>query len=305
MRHRFRPLSEDCVGAGGATGEDSPMPSRVRTARRADIPSLARLCRAAVGPHDYVLSYLEEMVAGREVRIVDEGGRIVAMAGITECADGALWLGQLRTHPRFRRRGYATRLLDDAFARVVREGRPALRLWASRRNKVGLAVFEGSGFRRIATFTRRAAAPMGGRQPASVGQGMLVTAGVTRLWTRWRRSTACRRGRGYVDYRWHFVPLARQVLKVMRRRKELYVLGDAACVLWREDGDPAVYGAVLAGGRDTLLLMRRLAAMTRRDRVEVFLPEPSPLVHAARRAGFGPAEWGRAAILFERPNPRR
>lgn len=272
------------------------MSPHVRAARRADLPALVRLCRAAVGPHDYVLSYLADMVAGREVRVVDDGRRIVAMVGITECADGALWLGQLRTHPRFRRRGYATRLLDDAYAKVVRERRPGLRLWTSRRNRIGQALFEGNGFRRIATFTRMAAAGAAGRK------NVRQAAGVTRLWERWTRSPAHRDGRGYVGYRWHFVPLTRPVFNLMRRRNELYVQRRAVCVLWSEDEDAALHGAVIAGGRQALLLMRRAAAAMGRERVEVFLPRRSRLVRAARRAGYAMAEWGVAAILFERSN---
>lgn len=287
------------------------MPLQVRTARRADLRALARLCRAAVGPHDYVLSYLKEMVAGREVRVVTEAGRIVAMARVTECVDGALWLGQLRTHPRFRRRGYATLLLDDAFARVVREGRPALRLWTSRRNRASQAVFKHDGFRPVAFFRRMTAPaipgrPAGGRPGVqAVRHGRPAWFGAGRLWARWKRSAAHRAGRGYVEYRWHFAALTRRVLGTLRRRGELYVLGAAACVLWTEDRDPAAYGAVLSGGRVTLLLMRRLAARLGRERVEVFLPRSPLLIRAARRAGYGPAEWGRAAILFARTNDGR
>lgn len=281
------------------------MPPHIRTARRADIPALARLCRAAVGPHDYVLGYLAEMVGGREARIVEQRGRPVAMAGITECADGGLWLGQLRTHPRFRRSGYATLLLDDAFRRVVREHRPALRLWTSRRNIGAQALFTRNGFRRVATFTRVMAAAVPGdasrgEQPVEVSPARLAA-----LWARWERSGVRRSGRGYVEYRWHFVPLSRTILREMIARGEVFASRGSAAMLWSEKGDPAAYGTVLAGGRTALLAMRRLAGALRRDRVEVFLPDTPGLVRAARAAGFGPAEWGREAILFERPNRRR
>jgi len=280
------------------------VPPRVRTARRADIPALARLCRAAVGPHDYVLGYLAEMVGGREARIVEQRGRPVAMAGITECADGGLWLGQLRTHPRFRRSGYATLLLNDAFRRVVRERRPALRLWTSRRNLAAQALFARTGFLRVATFTRVVApalpVPARAAQPVPPGAARLGA-----LWRRWERSAGCRSGRGYVEYRWHFVPLSRTVLREMTARGEVFASRGSAAVLWSEKGDPAAYGTVLAGRQAALLEMRRLAGALHRDRVEVFLPDSPALVRAARAAGFGPAEWGREAILFERPNRRQ
>jgi hypothetical protein len=258
-----------------------------------------------VGSDDYVLGYLAEMVAGREARLVEERGRIVAMAGITECADGALWLGQLRTHPRFRRSGYATRLLDDAFRQVVRDHRPALRLWTSRRNAASQALFARNGFRRVATFTRVMAPALSGSASLTSRLRDAAPARVAAVWERWRRSGAGRSGHGYVEYQWHFVPLSPAVFRKMSRRGDVFASGRSAAVLWSEDGDPAAYGAVLAGGRPTLYWMRRLAAGLRRERVEVFLPDSPGLIQAARAAGFGPAGWGREAILFERSNPRR
>jgi ribosomal protein S18 acetylase RimI-like enzyme len=282
----------------------------VRTARPADLPVLARLCRAAVGSHDYVLGYLPEMVAAREARVVEQDGRVVALTGITECADGALWLGQLRTDPRFRRRGFATLLLDDAFERVVREGRPALRLWTSRRNAAAQVLFARDGFRRVAGFTRMAA-PAGGRRAGGrrgrrapvAGAGETVRPAV--LWTWWRRSRVCRSGKGYLDYRWHFLPLSPSVLGKMIQRGEVFASTGVAVVAWCEKGDAAAYGAVLAGAETAFLQLRRLAATMGRARVEVFLPDSRPLVRAARAAGYGPADWGRAAILFERRNLKR
>lgn len=88
----------------------------------------------------------------------------------------------------------------------------------------------------------------------------------------------------------------------MRRRNELFVQRRAVCVLWREDEDAALYGSVIAGGRQALLLMRRAAAAMGRERVEVFLPRRSRFIRAARRTGYATAGWGVAAILFERSN---
>ena len=286
------------------------MATRVRTARPADLRALTRLCRAAVGSHDYVLGYLPEMVAAREARVVEQDGRVVALAGITECADGALWLGQLRTDPRFRRRGFATLLLDDAFERVVREGRPALRLWTSRRNAVAQVLFSRDGFRRVAVFTRMVASAGGRRAGGRGGRGAPeAAAGETlraaALWTWWRRSRVCRSGKGYLDYRWHFFPLSPSVLGKMIERGEVFASSGVAVVGWCEEGDAAAYGAVLAGAETAFLQLRRLAATMGRGRVEVFLPDSRPLVRAARAAGYRPADWGRAAILFERRNLKR
>src|SRR3989304_5270172 len=168
---RIRPASRRFRSNGALPGRSGAAlirtPSRVRPATPRDIKALVRLCRAAAGSGDYVLAYLREMLAAREILVAEERGRIVAMMGVTPCLDRALWLGQARTHPDFRRQGYAQRLVEAARARVRRERRPALRLWTSERNLAAQRLAESAGFRRIAVFTRRVArtrrAPAGRR----------------------------------------------------------------------------------------------------------------------------------------------
>ncbi|MGH2397626.1 MAG: hypothetical protein ACRDFW_11715 [bacterium] len=92
----------------------------VRLAVPADLRALAALCRAAVGPDDYVLEYLPEMVARKEILVTVLGGRVRAMTGLTECADGALWIGQLRSHARWR----SPRACTDAVGLRLRARRP-------------------------------------------------------------------------------------------------------------------------------------------------------------------------------------
>lgn len=269
--------------------------ARVRTARPGDISSLAELCRAAVGPDDYVLDYLREMLRDRVVIAAEDDGRIVAMAGVTECADRALWIGQMRTHPAYRRRGFARRLLDYAEARAVREGRPALRLWASHGNIASRTLFGRVGFREVAAFTRvTAPALAGGGRPLRADRRGQET------WRSWRRSLYRRAGRGYVSYHWHFLPLTLRMMRIFAGRGETLVAGRAAVLAWTEEGDDTAYASVLAGGRDGLLAARAAAAMRGRPRVEVFLPRHGTVLAWAKATGFAPAAWGGHAVLYER-----
>jgi len=269
--------------------------AHVRPGVLRDRSALARLCRAAVGPDDYVLLYLDEMLRGRHVIVGEEAGRIVAMAGVTECADRALWIGQMRTHPGFRRRGYAKMLLEYARTRAMRENRPALRLWAGHRNIASRTLFKAVGFREVAGFTRMAA-----RALRREGPTLRLDHEGRRAYRLWRQALFCRAGHGYLAYQWHFLPLTREMTRIMARKGEVLVGDEAAVLVWTEEGEPAADAAILSGGRDGLLAARTAAAMRGRPRVEVFLPRHRTVQRWARETGYAPAAWGGHAVLYER-----
>lgn len=267
--------------------------ARVRLATSSDLRALAAICRAAVGPDDYVLDYLPEMIADKEVLVTVAGGRARAMTGVTECADGALWIGQLRTHPKWRRRGFSRMLLDYAYHRVVREHRPALRLWTSQRNLAARELFESTGFRRVTMFTRMAAAPL--------RDGRLRRIRATRgLLQQWQRSLFGTEGGGYLDYRWRFTRLTPSILRGLAGRRELLASAQAAAVTWADDDSETLHVSVLAGGAAGLRLGRRAAGATGFSHVQAFVPRTRRSLAAARKAGFRKATWGTRALLYER-----
>lgn len=269
----------------------------VRLAVPADRRALAALCRAAVGPDDYVLDYLPEMIAGKEILVTVAGGRIRAMTGLTECADGALWIGQLRTHPRWRRRGYSRMLLDYAYARVVRERRPGLRLWTSQNNLGARRLFESNGFQRVAVFTRMVAPSLPGGRLLAIGPR-----GRRGLSQRWKRSLFVTDGKGYLVHRWRFTRLNEAVVRRWSAHGALLASSRGVVAMWTEDeNDPVVHVAVLAGGKDGLLLARRAAGTRGFSGIQTFLPKTRRSLAAARQTGFRKATWGTRAILYERP----
>ncbi|HEV8354822.1 MAG TPA: GNAT family N-acetyltransferase, partial [bacterium] len=218
---------------------------------------MAALCRAAVGADDYVLEYLPEMIARREILMTVVGRRVRAMTGLTECADGALWIGQLRTHPRWRRRGLARMLLDRAYARVVRESRPALRLWTSERNVAARSLFESSGFRPVAAFSRMVAKSLPSAVRSHLAAGPLQS---RTLLLEWERSMFARDGKEFLDYHWRFTRLSGSVVRTMKSRRELYCASDGTLLFWAgEENRTTVHVAALSGGRAALLRARRVA----------------------------------------------
>lgn len=271
----------------------------VQLAVPADCRALAALCRAAVGPDDYVLDYLPEMIAHKEILVTVVSGHIRAMTGLTECADRALWIGQLRTHPKWRRRGFSRMLLDYAYGRVVRERRPGLRLWTSQSNVAARRLFESDGFQRVTTFSRMVASPLPGGQLQALGPGR--TRG---LLQRWRRSLFGTEGKGYLAHRWRFTRLSEPIVRRWSTRGQLRAGSRSSVLMLAEDeNDRDLHVAVLAGGKDGLLAGRRAAGAKGFSNVQVFLPETRRALAAARRAGFRKATWGTRAILYER-SPR-
>ncbi|MDQ7849071.1 MAG: GNAT family N-acetyltransferase [Armatimonadota bacterium] len=266
------------------------MRARVRRALPRDLPALARLCRAAAGADDYVLAYLDEMVRAGQILAVQAGRRLVAMLGVTTCLDGALWLGQARTHPAFRRRGYARMLVEATIAHAAREGVPALRLWVSARNRASQRLAEAAGFRRVAVFSRLVAGTLPG------AGNVTAVLPPEEVYRRWRRSVLCRAGQAYLAYRGHFLPPSATSLQQIAGRGELLVGPRAAFILWA--GEPGVtYASVLWGGIEALRVARRAA---RSDIVAVFLPYDRHLLIRAKQAGYRSGSWGRRAVLYER-----
>jgi ribosomal protein S18 acetylase RimI-like enzyme len=272
---------------------------RVRLARSDDVPELRQLCRAAVGPDDYVPDFLPEMVRRGEAMVVEASGRLVTMGGVAACVDGALWIGQLRTHPDFRRRGYATMLLAAAYERAARERRPALRLYTGRRNP-SRSLYERIGFREVARFTRLAAPPL--RRGAPALARAEDGGGAFHLW-RWSPYAAA--GAGYAGYRWHIVPITRRLLDALAGRGEVLVGDGSALLAWVEPGSRAAIAAVLGEGRAGLRAARAAAARLRRARIEVVVPRDQRILRWARESGFGPASWGRHLVLYEQRVRRR
>ncbi|HEU5299265.1 MAG TPA: GNAT family N-acetyltransferase [bacterium] len=259
-----------------------------------DIPALRALCRAAVGSDDYVLGFLRSMVEGREAVAVEVSGQLVAMGGVTECADRALWIGQLRTHPGFRRRGYATMLLEHARLRALREGRPALRLFTGLRNP-SRSLYRAYGFLEVAAFTRRAARAL----TAQAGR-LRADPGSRALHGLWRESAYARAGHGYLAYRWHMLPLTLPTLRMLGRRGQVLVDGRTAVLAWAEEGERAAFASVLAGDPEGLRTARSAAGLLRRRTVEVFLPMEARILRWAEEAGYRRASWGRHLMLYER-----
>jgi len=277
----------------------------VRRASLHDKPALQGLCRVAVGPDDYVLEGLEDLILRSVVHLAtDPEGRVVGMASYRPLLDGAAWLGQARTHPDYRRQGVA-RAIIDSFAGLARtSGVHTLRLWSDASNEEGVAAFSAAGFKEIARFTRVVGAPARGT-PKSKPRGFDED-----LWRRIDRSPIVGKGRRYASHKWYFLPATRPVVFGLAAKGAFHAFGETVIALAdREDGEELWFTMWAGDPSEAIEEACRCAHAMGKARVETFVPHDPGFLLDARRSGFEPGSWGSEAVLAELPvaaaNPRR
>ena len=269
-------------------------------ARPADFQSIARLCKRAVGPRDYVLFFLSKAIAEKGVFLAWKGQELVGMTNFEKCVDGSGWLSMARTDPTWRRTGVAIFLQKQIAAFATRRGITALRLWTSAKNKPSLSAIRKGGFRDIceaaqiscslrAKVRKRVITPLGRLSGAQL-ESLLNSPYLSQL-------------NGYMAYKWHFVDAKKSLPKLLHRR-ELYSRGESRFILARTD---RVFGRV---GFSTTLLNGPITASLRNSKetarmlgaqvIRAYLPYDRYLLSAARKLGFRRTPWGRHCLVFEK-----
>jgi GNAT superfamily N-acetyltransferase len=123
----------------------------VRPARPSDKPRVLEICRKTWKGWDYVPLFFDRWVRERGFWIGEFRSRVVGFGKATKLSKEEWWLEGLRMDPKFRSRGFGTklsfRILHEAF-RV----RPAfLRLATADVNSESIRIIEKMGFRRFFT----------------------------------------------------------------------------------------------------------------------------------------------------------
>jgi len=270
----------------------------VRRASVRDRDALVTLCRESVGPDDYVIDYLDDLLRQGVVQVAIAGGeRVVGMMSGQPCIDGSMWLGQARTHPEVRRQGVA-RAIIESFARQARaSGDSALRLWTEAGNEEGIRSFTAAGFREVARFTRVIGDPAQGTprgKPRAFDED---------LWRQVSGSSIAAKGRGYANHKWYFVAVTRGVTDALAA-KGVYRAWDenVLAVGGNAELQDTFWFTMWAGEAAELFAeARRLAGGSGAQHAGAFIPHDPDLLAEAHRNGFEPGSWGREAILAERP----
>ncbi len=275
-----------------------------RRATRADTARLVELCRAAVGPDDYVPDFLDDFLSTGVVFLAEDADRVLGMAVYHDCPDGSAWLHAARTHPEHRREGIATALMSRCESLARQRHRNAMRLWASVHNVASVNANRKYGYRERGRFTRMRLEVGRGAEA-----GRLEPVDLARDWPLLRDSALLRQSRGFVFHDFYFMPLTRDVAAWLARRESLMRFGGNVVCLSPGVEDPSGHGMqihLVAGDAGEILRAARwIAAGRRAEDVQVFLPHDPFLLGTARRAGFRLMAWGREAVLFEmRPRAR-
>ena len=269
----------------------------IRRASLADREAIANLCRAAEGPEDYVLEFLDDMILRGVFLVALDGNRIIGAVSYREALDRSAWLAAARTHPEYRRQRVASELIESLAGLARRSGIHALRLWSSASNSGGVASARACGFKEVSRFARMTCPSMrGGLRPPSISFS-------TELSERIRDSDLLRRGKGYIPYDWYFVKLTTGNVHLMANAGALFAI-DSGIACFSAPGELTLEFGLIEGSPVPLLRgIARTAGAMGCKQATGFLPQDSALISGARKLGYVPGTWGKHAILFERPIP--
>ena len=270
----------------------------IRRASLHDVKALEALCRSAVGPDDYVIPRLEDLILHGVLHVALDGDRVVGAMHYVPTIDGSAWIGAARTHPDYRRRGVASALLQSFVGLASRSRVHALRLWSRAANAAGNLAVKSGGFKEVARFTR-----VGRKGEKGTARAVRIPFD-TDLVRGIQESPVLALANGYVPYERYFVPITPANVHLLANAATLHRLAGGIAIFSahpEEDEGTSLEFGLVAG--DAGRLLRALPAVARASgfrEVFGFVPHDRKLLSAAEKAGFEVVPWGDEAVLFER-----
>jgi len=275
-----------------------------RIARPSDFRPVAKLCRRAAGPRDYVLSILRETIEYGGLFLAWNDSELVGMTNFEKCIDGSGWLSMARTDPDWRRSGVAIFLQKQTAAHAKKRGITTLRLWTSSRNTPSIRAIMKGEFKQVCeaahisyhfkTTRKNTAIPPCSR----VSEAQLDT---------FLNSEYLSQMNGYLAYNWHFIKANKRLLKMIMRRGELYTMGGLAFILTQPEkifGERATSLSLLIGKvTDSFMSSKDAAKALGAQVMGAYIPYNRYLLRTARELGFRREHWGQHCLVFERNIP--
>ena len=279
----------------------SDIPLITRVASSTDHRLVARLCRRAVGPRDYVLEILKQVIADKGLFLACSNGQPIGMVNFEECVDGSGWLGMARTDPDWRRRGVARFLQQQVAVHARKRGIKHLRLWVSSKNRPSLLAAKKGGFRPVCEATHVSRSVRVKRSRRQITTFRLIS---RKSLKNLLRSPYLSKMNGYFAYKWHFVKASEELLDELVRKGELHTDGESSFIFTKPEmsyGEQYSTFALLRGSTaSTLKQVKELAKGYGHLFLGCYLPYDSHLFPIAQKNGFRRDSWGKHCIVFEK-----
>jgi GNAT superfamily N-acetyltransferase len=275
-----------------------------RIATPNDFQLVARLCRRAVGPRDYVLSVLREAIDSGGLFLAWNNSELVGMTNFEKCVDGSGWLSMARTDPDWRRSGVAIFLQKQIIAHAKKRGIATLRLWASSRNTPSIRAIMKGEFKQVCeavhvSYHFKTIGKNAAIHPCSqVSEAQLDT---------FLNSEYLSQMNGYLAYNWHFVKANKRLFIMILRRAELYTIRESAFILTQPRkifGRRATSFSFLVGKvTDSLRRSKDVAKTLSVQVMRGYIPYNRYQLRTAMELGFRKEHWGQHCLVFERNIP--
>jgi GNAT superfamily N-acetyltransferase len=272
-----------------------------RIARPSDFQLVARLCRRAAGPRDYVLAILRETIQRGGLFLAWNDSELVGMTNFEKCVDGSGWLGMARTDPDWRRSGVAIFLQKQIASHAKKRGVTTLRLLASSRNTPSIRAIMKGEFKQVCeaahisyhfkTTGKITAVPLCDQLSEAQFDTLLDSGYLSQM-------------NGYLAYNRRFVKADKRLLNMVSQRGELYMMGGAAFILTQPQKmfDKRATSLSLLMGKvtDSFRRSKDAAKALGVQVMSAYIPYNRYQVKTARELRFRVAHWGRHCLVFER-----
>ena len=272
----------------------------VSIARPSDYAAVRRLCRRAVGPDDYVLWILREVIIESELFLAWYRDQLVGMTRFEKCIDGSGWLSMARTDPDWQSRGVARFLQRESARRAESRGIGVLRLWTLSMNHAAISACEKGGFHRICEAVHvshnfRLKQHVRGRHSSS-GRDLKSTRSIL-------KSSYLSKTHGYLGYKRHFVRASETLIKRISGKRELCSEDGSTFILTKPeksfDRQSSSFTLLEGDPTSSMRLILRKAKDMRVEWIGGFLPYDAHLMHVAKNT-FKVDSWGNHCIVYEK-----
>ena len=273
---------------------------RATIATRSDRSLIARLCRRAVGPTDYVLIALRDVIDRNGLFLAWRGSALVGMTNFEPCIDGAGWLSMARTDPVWRRQGVAIFLQQQINNHAEHEHITPLRLWIASSNKASIQACEKGGFRKVCEAAHISANLSTKRKD----QPILPSEAPRTLVESCLRSNYLTKMNGYIGRKWHFLKPTARLLTHLEKEGELYVVDDSVLLITKPEQrfrHPQSSLTILSGPPSkSLRVGKKIAGWLDAKILSSYVPYDRYQLSAGKKLGFRRQPWGKHCYVFEK-----